>query len=104
MKLSPVLSLRIGAGHLLVCRRCETLLDALRHLGIRRRRVPGVVRRQPHKCAGFRCAWCGPGGRHGMALMCEHANEAPLVCPCVPGCYCTTRTCARLHRREAPPR
>lgn len=24
---------------------------------------------------------------------CEHANECPQMCPCPPGCYCSTRTC-----------
>ncbi len=28
------------------------------------------------------------------AMLCEHANEVPLGCPCAPGCYCKTRTCA----------
>lgn len=27
-------------------------------------------------------------------MLCEHPNEAPNVCPCGPGCYCKTRTCA----------
>lgn len=27
-------------------------------------------------------------------MLCEHPNEAPNVCPCDPGCYCKTRTCA----------
>jgi len=28
------------------------------------------------------------------AHLCEHANEAPMTCPCPTGCYCKTRTCA----------
>ena len=34
------------------------------------------------------------------SFMCEHANEAPLRCPCPPYCYCKSRTCARLAKRE----
>ncbi len=26
-------------------------------------------------------------------MLCDHANEAPRVCPCRPGCYCDTHTC-----------
>lgn len=28
------------------------------------------------------------------ALNCDHANEVPTACPCAPGCYCKTRSCA----------
>lgn len=28
------------------------------------------------------------------AVFCEHANECPAVCPCLPDCYCKEHTCA----------
>jgi len=33
------------------------------------------------------------------ALMCEHANEVPVVCTCPQDCYCRTHTC-KLRSRE----
>ena len=62
MRPSPAFSFRAGTVHLLVCHQCETLLDALRHLRlfIRPPRRPNI--RRAHKCVGFRCPWCGPGG------------------------------------------
>jgi hypothetical protein len=31
----------------------------------------------------------------GRAMMCDHANEVPLLCPCDAGCYCKSHTCKR---------
>lgn len=35
-----------------------------------------------------------------LAVMCEHANEVPLVCQCDSSCYCKTHTCC-IHYRIA---
>lgn len=34
------------------------------------------------------------------AVFCEHANEVPQACPCLPDCYCKNHTC-RLTRQDA---
>ncbi len=34
-----------------------------------------------------------PTPRLASPVECEHANEAPRVCPCPADCYCKTRTC-----------
>jgi len=28
------------------------------------------------------------------AMMCDHANEVPIGCPCATNCYCKSHTCA----------
>jgi hypothetical protein len=88
MRPSPAFSLRAGAGHLLVCRQCETLLDALQHLRlfVRPTRRPKI--RRLHRCVGFRCSWCGPV-RLRQAGLCTDAF----------GCFDESCT---VHRREAP--
>lgn len=38
------------------------------------------------------------------ALSCEHANEVPRVCPCVPECYCKSNSCRpRVFRNMSTP-
>lgn len=44
-----------------------------------------------------------PRGAAASPIDCVHANEAPSVCPCPPGCYCATRTCAPKTRTKRHP-
>lgn len=37
------------------------------------------------------------------AMFCDHANEAPLSCPCSSNCYCKTRTCKNLLSARVQP-
>lgn len=34
-----------------------------------------------------------PWSASAKAILCEHANENPFVCPCLDTCYCRTHTC-----------
>jgi hypothetical protein len=38
----------------------------------------------------------------GSAMMCNHANEVPVVCPCEPGCYCRTQGSCRPRNLLVP--
>jgi hypothetical protein len=37
------------------------------------------------------------------AVYCEHANEVPQVCPCLPDCYCKSHTCKRTRQADPAP-
>jgi hypothetical protein len=43
-----------------------------------------------------------PAPRADDPMLCDHPNEAPNVCPCAPGCYCKTRTCAPVRKGRRP--
>jgi hypothetical protein len=53
--------------------------------------APHSMRMQGHRCSDHM--------EQLDAVLCEHANEVPAVCPCPETCYCKTHTCAQLKRR-----
>lgn len=55
--------------------------------------LPEFVR---HIVTAVIMAWNTPKpAQVGDAIMCLHANECPIMCPCADGCYCKGKTCPK---------